>query len=263
MSNRQSSGFDKHMLSGAFVVATLLAGLVSPVDASAPASEVREIRVRNSSVSVSPLAAVPRGKSRPSSAHQAEPKCKWVRKGFGRKEDCSARDMHRKITTGSKSHLQAAVVALLNDKPIGFQPRNKYDFVKAIPNMSDSCINGVRGILLNTLAYKEFNSKNLDVALGIANSWDVVWGIIGTTKHGSVFMANLSAKGLSSAAKILSRDIALGKLEDVLKLNPISFWSDALKSLSKAASYFVEGNISREALMNVYSLDSGRCHWQT
>lgn len=251
------------MLSGAFVVATLLAGLVSPVDASAPAPEVREIRVRNSSVSVSPLAAVPRGKSRPSSAHQAEPKCKWVRKGFRRREDCSARDMHRKITRGNKLDLQAAVVALLHDRPIGLQTRNKYDFVKAIPNMSGSCINGVQGILLDTLAYKELSSKSLGVALGIANSWDVVWSGISATRYGSVFMANLSAKGLSYAAQTLRKEIALGKLVDVLGLNPISLFSDALRSLSKAASYYVNGNISREALVNVYALESGNCHWLT
>lgn len=191
---------------------------------------------------------------------RTEPTCRRVRTLRGIKDDCSLRDMYRLVSNGDSSDIQAAALALINDRPRQLKTKNKYDLIDEIPRMSGACVSEVRGTLLSALSRRQLVSKNLDSALSLAKSWDVVWGAIGSTRAGADFMVRLSEQGLRSASKRLAADYTAGKLQSVLQLNPTAAFSDAVRVLSRSAADIVDRDTAYWVLMEVYSHQNGSCY---
>jgi len=248
----------KRSLGVALVGVLLISGWSDLANATPRVVKATETGVGIRRISAPPAATFSQWEVRDST--QNEPECKNRRTWRGTKLDCSSRDMYRLIVKGDVYDLQAVAVALINDNPRNLNTKHKYDLVKKIPAMSGICVSAVRETLLNTLSRQELINKNLDGAIALANTWDVVWGTIGTTKSGASFMADLADRGLRTASKKLAADYAAGKLLDVLQLNPTSAFSDAIRNLSNRAAEIAGRDTAYWALVTMMSYEFGNCY---
>jgi hypothetical protein len=173
-----------------------------------------------------------------------EPKCQ---------KNCSLRDMFRFVKSGNRRSLQSASVALLHDSPRNLGRDDKYAFINQIATMSSRCIETVRHELLLMIVHKSLIRKNLNSAISLANTWDIVWSAIDGTQAGRRYMSDLSSRGFKTASKNLSKDYAAGKLHEIAQLDPKGAVSTGIRNLSKVAAGVADSNISYVTLVNVES----------